>query len=235
MEVQDSDELLRFRQAWRAEVGRRLAQTQKANKKSLATPGETKPVTKTALEETPAESSPRPAAGPSYTRTHHSGVSVASSQKLSSAIELYRLAVQFEQEGNLDNALIQYRQAFRLDPHVDKVYHKEEVRLAALNGRVVSHARKKSIEEGEIKGLVESLDKSCIVTEPGQDTLANFVETFCAESYEPEDERLPVLISRLPDEVVVHTLQFLDPLSIERFALVCRKARLVSLDSGVWM
>ncbi|KAG8935983.1 hypothetical protein FRC02_005179 [Tulasnella sp. 418] len=57
-------------------------------------------------------------------------------------------------------------------------------------------------------------------------------------TFAPEDERTPVWLSILPDELVAAVLVQLakmkDVRSVERFALVCRKARMVSLDVGIW-
>jgi F-box protein 9 len=54
-------------------------------------------------------------------------------------------------------------------------------------------------------------------------------------SFEPDNERFGVVLNVLPEEVLVHILVLLwDHSSVERFALVCRKARIVSLDSTIW-
>lgn len=233
----DSDELVRFRQAWKEEVKYRLAQTQVTNKKSEVI--DKVDATPTNEQVKSVELSPRPAVGPSYTRAHHSGVSATSSKSLSSAVKVYRSAVQLEQNGDLDGALSFYRQAFRLDPHVDKAYHKEELQLASLKSHEVPHSRKKSLDADSVTGVVNGLEKLSVVApskrEVSQDMLAKLIDTFPRDlRYEPEDEREDVPLNVLPDEVVVHVLQYLDPMTIERFALVCKKARLVSLDTGVW-
>jgi F-box protein 9 len=243
-DIQDSDELVRFRQAWKAEVKNRLAQTQSAagKKKTTEERGRQEGVPVSVTLENAHDAQPRPSAGPSYARAHHSGDSVTTSKSLASAVETYRLAVQYEQEGDLDSALVHYKHAFRLDSHVDKAYRKEELRVAALGGGETSHTRKKSVDEGTVDGIREGLQKvafdapSKSAAVAGHDTLAALVAAFPSDlRYEPEDERHPVRLNMLPNEIMAHALHYLDATSIERFASVCRKARLVSLDSGVWV
>ena len=53
-------------------------------------------------------------------------------------------------------------------------------------------------------------------------------------TFEPEEETEPVEITRIPDEVLVYILRFLDHGSIERFASISRKARVLTLDSTIW-
>ncbi|KAK7687848.1 hypothetical protein QCA50_009067 [Cerrena zonata] len=50
----------------------------------------------------------------------------------------------------------------------------------------------------------------------------------------PEDEAESIPIAKVPDELLLYVLQFLDVWTLERFALVNRKARIVTLDSGLW-
>lgn len=53
-------------------------------------------------------------------------------------------------------------------------------------------------------------------------------------TFEPQEETEPVEITRIPDEVLVYILRFLDHGSIERFASISRKARVLTLDSTIW-
>ena len=50
----------------------------------------------------------------------------------------------------------------------------------------------------------------------------------------PEDEAESIPIAKFPDELLLYVLQMLDVWALERFALVSRKARFVTLDSGLW-
>ncbi|SRR6266702_4374016 len=53
-------------------------------------------------------------------------------------------------------------------------------------------------------------------------------------SFEPEDEKAPLFLQRLPDELLVHILRYLGTTAIERFACVSRKARVITLDPAIW-
>ena len=50
----------------------------------------------------------------------------------------------------------------------------------------------------------------------------------------PNDEKLPIPIARLPSEIMDPILSNLDVTSIERFALVCWRARYLTAISDVW-
>jgi len=53
-------------------------------------------------------------------------------------------------------------------------------------------------------------------------------------AFQKENEQKHAPLTTLPDEVVVLILRKLDPTSIERFAAVSRKARVISLDPAIW-
>jgi F-box protein 9 len=62
--------------------------------------------------------------------------------------------------------------------------------------------------------------------------LADFAQNLM---FEPENEEEPVLLNKLPDELLVMIIVTLDTTSIERFARVCKKARILTLDPVIWM
>jgi len=65
--------------------------------------------------------------------------------------------------------------------------------------------------------------------------LGKIIQAFPVDlRFEPENENEPVLLNTLPEELLVLILSKLDHASIERFATLSRKARLVTLDSGLW-
>jgi len=72
--------------------------------------------------------------------------------------------------------------------------------------------------ERQVSGLLASI-------------LANFPMPL---SFGPEDERALSPLQRLPDELLVHILSCLGAAAIERFALVSRKARMITLDATIW-
>ena len=53
-------------------------------------------------------------------------------------------------------------------------------------------------------------------------------------TFEPEVEQEPVHLRKVPDELLIMILYKLDPTTIERFAMVNRKCRLLTLDSSIW-
>jgi F-box protein 9 len=52
--------------------------------------------------------------------------------------------------------------------------------------------------------------------------------------FEREEETESIPITGIPDEVLVYILRFLDHGTIERFASISRKARVLTLDSTIW-
>jgi hypothetical protein len=53
-------------------------------------------------------------------------------------------------------------------------------------------------------------------------------------TFDREEETEPIHITNIPDEVLVYILRFLDHGTIERFASISRKARVLTLDSTIW-
>ncbi|KAJ3555380.1 hypothetical protein NM688_g2607 [Phlebia brevispora] len=53
-------------------------------------------------------------------------------------------------------------------------------------------------------------------------------------SFEPEEEKEPVHIRLLPTELLLKILRYLDTTSLERFAAINRKARVLTLDTSIW-
>ncbi|KAF8892250.1 hypothetical protein BD779DRAFT_1610373 [Infundibulicybe gibba] len=256
---EEPEELARFRAEWKAELLRR--KDVPSGKNDTAAPAGSSTATNAlhAREVDPIDgikpsgSVPerRPQPGPSNqviagspaavtsnpaTRTVYQSTTMSAT--LGSALNIYRRAVQHEQRGELDDALLLYRQAFRMDPHVDRAYHREEVlativaaqQAAGLNARRGEGANGiEQITEG-----IHSLDptrEASLVASTLVNILANFPRTL---TFTPEVEGEPSFLQALPDEILVFVLRKLDHTSIERFAAVCRRARVVSLDSAIW-
>ncbi|KAG5723678.1 F-box only protein 9 [Termitomyces sp. T112] len=165
-------------------------------------------------------------------------------QKLGSALNVYRRAVEREQSGDLDDALLLYRQAFRMDPHVDQVYHREEA-LASIEAAQQNTLQKStaSAVHDSIKELTAKVQTSLSVKSRAgasavrvtSQVLASILAGFPNDlSFEPENEEEPVHLQMVPEELLIMFLRKLDTTSIERFASVCRKARVIALDSVIW-
>ncbi|PPQ67877.1 hypothetical protein CVT25_010316 [Psilocybe cyanescens] len=162
-----------------------------------------------------------------------------SSLTLERALKAYRQAVEHEQKSELDQALILYRQAFRLDDNVDRAFRREEMLKSILKDQQALKSPNSSTEMDKLTAnfkeaavINTSLKKAGGVT----GTIATLVGQFLESElkFEPEKEDEPVLLNMLPEELLVVILGNLDPTSIERFARVSKKARVVSLDPGIW-
>lgn len=64
--------------------------------------------------------------------------------------------------------------------------------------------------------------------------VALFLEQEPMLAFRPEDETQPVAFDNLPEEILVEIIRLLDYTSIERFAVVCKKARVLTLESSIW-
>ena len=155
--------------------------------------------------------------------------------RLKSALETYGLAVAEEQSGNHPEATRLYRNAFRLDPNVDKAYHREELthQRQSYLPRSSLPMSLANLSLGDTKAFVPSQKLS------NTPTLASLLQSWPQPLlFSPEDQAIGVPINSLPDELIVSILTYvaltLDVNSIERFASVCRRARILSLDMGVW-
>ncbi|KAK4049002.1 hypothetical protein OIV83_004363 [Microbotryomycetes sp. JL201] len=51
-----------------------------------------------------------------------------------SALEVYGMAVNYEREGRLNDALTHYRRAFKMDPNVDRSFHRASIAPKSLRG-----------------------------------------------------------------------------------------------------
>jgi F-box protein 9 len=144
---------------------------------------------------------------------------------------VYREAVLAEQRGELDEALTLYRRAFRQEANIDKFYHQQEsISRLLLNADVPSSAT--PVKPELIPGAVShEVPKPSAPWGDLADLMAVFPED---SSFLPEEDKEYAPFTDFPEEVVVHILRRLDPTSIERFAAVCRKARVITLDPVIW-
>lgn len=162
------------------------------------------------------------------------------------ALEVYSQAVQTESQGQLDIALALYRRAFRLDGNVDKAYHRAglERELSTDFGSLAIHTPRTDLaskgshqEETNVTHLPSGVKSSKSARNALHRILTTF-PPFDQLSFEPELENQPVLLNKLPDELLVyiirHFLGTVDTGSIERFGLVSRKARILTLDQSIW-
>lgn len=98
------------------------------------------------------------------------------------------------------------------------------------------HTRSKS-DSGAIENITQEVAKLSVTHIAGgmKGLLASALADFPQElTFEPEDERQPVVLNNLPDEIIIIVLRCLETSAIERFAAVCRKARILTLEISIW-
>ncbi|KAJ7782058.1 hypothetical protein DFH07DRAFT_792437 [Mycena maculata] len=237
------EELARFREEWKREV------QQKLNHSSVPSAG---PLPEYEIPEDTSSGTATPHSGPGPSSTTISGSPTAFASTPSGyfnnstvpsairhALSIYQRAVQHEQSGQLDEALALYRQAFRMEPNVDKAYHTQEM-LASISAAQTQSVT--SAKPGEDVDQLGKVLQRAVVIKSGEEhggvvtgTLASLIESFPQDLvFEPEDEEQPMHLNILPEEILIVIIRKLDHTTIERFAAVSRKARLLTLDPGVW-
>ena len=252
-----SEELARFREEWKEEVRRKKAAAQTGPSPTQSTglsdatsskAGSLDAYVKGNVPEASRSGVQPPRAHVKQVPRATDTTSAPLGPKLQRAVEIYRRAVVCEQQSNLDEALELYRTAFRMDPNVDRAYHKVEaqfyvttnVPVSQLPANTTSSSKRASVEE--VTHHLKSLDvhSAVVPTAPGGDaiphgSLASIMAEWPHElEFLPEEERRPVHIQKLPVEVLLVVLRKLDITGIERFALVSRKARCLTLDMSLW-
>ncbi|RDB20829.1 F-box only protein 9 [Hypsizygus marmoreus] len=254
----EPQELARFRQEWLAELRRKAGPSTVSGKTDeLASTSDVRgptsipakyPVIPSTLPQVHSGPSSQTIAGipPAVAKLSASSIEHASvplSKHLRSALDVYRRAVEHEQRSELDEALALYRQAFRMDAHIDRVYQREEMLSSIRAAQAEPLQKTKSFAREEaIADELTTKARSWVLKAPGTretvtvtGTIASLLAGFPPNlSFEPEIEEEPVHLQKLPDELLVMILRKLDPTTIERFASVSRKARVVSLDSTLW-
>ena len=259
--LDDSEELSRFREQWKHEVqlrkqglGPPSQDAQPPRPPDIGNP----PISSHAPPSEPPTSkgsgstarTPRPLAdlnADASVATPHTKPRARSSTsapvefgpKLRAAVEVYRKAIACEQRSDLDEALRLYMKAFRMDSHVDRAYQ-------LLEGQQqTKHHLSKKHSKGKSTGVDVDLVISPSITTPSlklpeshgvvTGTLVSIIATWPHDlHFLVDDEKEAVPISILPDEILVHVLCYLDISSLEQFAVVNRKSRIVTLDSSIW-
>jgi F-box protein 9 len=224
VEEQETDELRHFRENWKRELQEKKGQQPRQDSAH------------------PAAALPDQPSTPEASSPHHAG----GFRSRNDALEVYSRAVKHEQAGELEDALRLYRQAFRMDSNVDRLYHLREQRAArTLEAIALTATTVEENVENKAAVLVNTRSNSVVYKKPSSAAhhlerqvsglLAGILASFPTPlSFEPEDERAPSSLRRLPDELLVYTLSYLGAATIERFALVSRKARMISLDAIIW-
>lgn len=233
--MNETDELRRFREEWRREVNSRLHPEQPTTSGSQAS-GE---VTSSNVDGWTVGD--QITGSVDEIRNFASAVSASESRR--KALDLYAQAVQAESQGQLENALALYRRAFRLDGNVDKAYYRFslERELTSDFGTLTIHTPARVANGKEAIRIESSTSGPSHKRALHYHALQSLLDAFpplSQLSFLPELENQPVYINNLPEEILVLILHYFiydaDTRSIERFALVARRARVLTLDSSIW-
>jgi F-box protein 9 len=146
------------------------------------------------------------------------------------ALQLYTEAVEHEQAGKLNEALILYRKAFKFDgtfihgtadpDNVDRLYARKAPPVAAPTIQ----------PEYTFQRTIQTLPD---YTPTGQSSLSVLLAERSDLAFIPFEDR-PIPIASLPLELLEPILYRLDVRSIERFAQTCWQARALTAKSLVW-
>ncbi|CAH1765857.1 4703_t:CDS:10, partial [Entrophospora sp. SA101] len=173
------------------------------------------------------------------------------------ALEFYIKAVTKEREGNLNKALNNYRKALKLDPGVDHSYRNFLNVDKKSSGEDSSKTFNKHSEEFQIlNNVIDRKDKFGVngIDVKSSSTSPTFLQSINNEKIKINDlinsfqnstiklssldKDRPVLIAKLPNETITYILHQLicqgDVTSLSRFALVCKKFLLISLETSLW-
>ncbi|CCA71159.1 related to F-box protein pof7 [Serendipita indica DSM 11827] len=243
----ESEELRRFREDWKREVQARTHPEPVVVPPSTSNTEAT--VTRDALDvPVVTKSAELVALGPIVNPT----VTITTpSNGRQSALELYAQAIGLEEQGAHDAAAQLYRRAFRLDGNVDRAYHRLQLRRELDVGGLVNDVGALSLASGDQtrSNAKDSTAKSHITSHiqplhaygtfsASKGALADLLPSFLNAKFEPEDERQALHIKKLPDELLLailsHFIETADTRAIERFGSVSRKARLLTLEQGIW-
>ncbi|PCH44309.1 hypothetical protein WOLCODRAFT_104900 [Wolfiporia cocos MD-104 SS10] len=244
----DSEDLVRFREQWKAEVRKKKLGLSSVDSGPSASVTNAVAVDGSKGTGQPLRTEGSPQA-PATRDTTYVSTSVANSSgstpysvALTRAVEVYRRAVLAEQQSNLDEALGLYRTAFRMDSNVDRAYHKIEAQFHSVPVQPQTLRKTDKHAVDEIAQAIKALDLHSSFVPAGQNngaaitgTLANLLAEWPRSlSFAPEDEKEAVPLQKIPYELLLHVLRSLDTTTLERFAKVSRKARVVTLDVSIW-
>ncbi|KAJ3866824.1 hypothetical protein EV359DRAFT_35802 [Lentinula novae-zelandiae] len=231
----ESEELRKFREEWRAEVKRRngVESVTRSESTEASDWPDTASFNVFSTSSGPASSGYATSVAtvpPTPSASFHVSTAPPLSQVSSLAVSIYREAVIHEQRGELEEALYLYRSAFRRDANVDILFEREEM-LGAIMAQQIAPKLENTLAMQNTKAAVSPAEHGVTTSRNLNSILNNFPPDLV---FEPEDEEDSVPINLLPDEMIVYILKILDASSLERFASVNRKARVVSLDVSIW-
>lgn len=148
------------------------------------------------------------------------------------AFNLFELATEKEKIGKLNDASDYYWKAFKLDEKVDLKYREKYFEVLKeenekLNNGMINGIKKDFVPIKYVKPL--ELNKGEII---------KLLDSFAHCEFNPEDEEKPVLINKLPFEVIENIIEILivtDTPSWINFSLICKKMAFHGFrDKNIW-
>jgi hypothetical protein len=134
--------------------------------------------------------------------------------------------------------------------HIDRIDHRYELLASAQqlqsadswvsSDKAPSEANTSVDHDHDnvMEDLTKTMQQKLSMQKPSQHSralLTSILANFPAQlEFMPEDEKEPVHMKLLPEELLLAVLRIMDPASIERFAAVSRKARYITLDTSIW-
>ncbi|KAI9139142.1 hypothetical protein BKA69DRAFT_1126828 [Paraphysoderma sedebokerense] len=159
-----------------------------------------------------------------------------SKPKENDPLEIYKIAVQYEREGQLNDALAHYRLAFKLDSNVDILYHKYITNVIkntpSLPSTSSTNPTTSSLQSHVSASPSKSITKSNTAS---QAFIQSCVDT--CEGFVPLKANKPVHLSILPHEIlleIMKRLAVIDLNSVSALSYACKKWFLVSLEPSIW-
>ncbi|KAH8552965.1 hypothetical protein BGW37DRAFT_518933 [Umbelopsis sp. PMI_123] len=162
------------------------------------------------------------------------------------AMDYYVLAVDKERQGNLGKALENYRKAFKMDRNIDFKYkqhyqtHIAPSITAEISADIPSQTLSGAEEsENDIFLHVVQFGGEYVPPKNTHNPIDDLIEDFQNQSLEylPAEEEKPVLISILPNEVIVHVLRHVvleSVISVHNFALACKRFLVLTRAQSIW-
>ena len=139
-----------------------------------------------------------------------------------------------EIRGSSNEALRLYRRAFRLDSNVDQAFKLEE-RIDSVP--VISDALAQIPPANMGLAIIPPPSRG---VSNHRDVIDVIIASSASDSivFTPFEQNSSVPIQSLPTELIICILRFFswdcDYTTLERFAAVCRKARLLTMDNSLW-
>ncbi|KAL0080878.1 hypothetical protein J3Q64DRAFT_1643857 [Phycomyces blakesleeanus] len=155
------------------------------------------------------------------------------------AMDFYIAAADLEKQGQLQKAIIHYRRAFKLNPEIDYEYKHHQATVVHSEPKVGNSSTEHIHPEDPQFRHAVPIGTEYKALSTRKDPLEDLIKLFQSQDlhYQPAIEYKPVLIAKLPNEVIQHILRHLvlrSVSSVARFALVCKNFFLFTRSPSLW-